>query len=64
VIATDNAMRPPGVTLIPKSDMPALVRAIEQQLQQPKQYQSTPRADDANVQAVFDFYQELLKVKP
>ena len=60
VIATDNAMRPPGVSLIPKSDLPALLRAIEQQLAQPARPKEMSRADESNLQAVFDFYQDLL----
>ena len=61
VIATDNAMRPPGVILIPKSDPPAMLREIELQLQQPKPRQEPSPTDDANVKAVFDFYEELLE---
>jgi len=60
VIATDNSMRPPGVSLIPKSDLPALLRAIEQQLAQPARPKGLVRADEGNLQAVFDFYQDLL----
>jgi glycosyltransferase involved in cell wall biosynthesis len=60
VIATDNAMRPSGVTLVPKSDLPALVRAIEMQLARPKNRAVGSQTDEANLQAVFDFYQELL----
>jgi glycogen(starch) synthase len=60
VIATDNAMRPCGVTLVPKSDLAALVFAIEIQLARPKNREARSRPDDANLQAVFDFYQELL----
>jgi len=60
VIATDNAMRPPGVSLIAKSDLPALLRAIEQQLAQPVPPKQLSRADESNLQAVFDFYQDLL----
>ena len=32
VIATDNGMRPAGVDLIPRFDLPPLLQAIEQQL--------------------------------
>ncbi len=60
VIATDNTMRPSGVMLVPKSDLAALVRAIEVQLVRPKNREARPQTDEANLQAVFDFYQELL----
>jgi|CZKD01.1.fsa_nt_gi glycogen(starch) synthase len=63
VIATDNAMRPAGVRLIPKQDLHALLRAIEQQLAQPEHPKELSRGDDSNLQAVFDFYQELLAGK-
>jgi glycosyltransferase involved in cell wall biosynthesis len=61
VIATDNAMRPPGVHLIPKSDSTALRAAIERQLSTPlaRSY-SSPQRDDTNLQQVLDFYRELL----
>jgi glycogen synthase len=63
VIATDNGMRPPGVTLIPKSDLPAMLRAIDQQLSQSPPVKAQSANDDANLQAVFDFYQDLLSGK-
>lgn len=63
VIASDNAMRPPGVILVPKSDLPALVRAIEEQLREPAAAKERAPADESNLQAVLDFYQELLGEK-
>jgi len=61
VIATETASRPAGIRLIPKSDLPALLRAIEDELQHP----ATPRGrippDDSNVREVFDFYRDLLR---
>ena len=63
VIATDNGMRPSGVTLIPKSDLGSLVSAIETQLAQPKLERTPLPADETNLQAVLDFYQELLAAK-
>jgi glycosyltransferase involved in cell wall biosynthesis len=63
VIATNNAMRPEGVILIPKQDLPALLRAIEQELTQPARPREVSRGDESNLQAVFDFYQELLAGK-
>lgn len=60
VIATDNGMRPPGVRLIPKSDSLALIGAIEQELQHPVAHKEQTVNDESNLQAVFDFYRELI----
>jgi len=63
VIATDNAMRPPGVRLILKSDLQELVSAIEMELRQPASPKTTAVSDEGNIRAVVDFYQELLDGK-
>jgi len=63
VIATDNAMRPPGVTLIPKSDPSTLLHAIEQLLLQPRPAKQISPGDENNLQAVFDFYQDLIDAR-
>lgn len=63
VIATDNGMRPAGVNLVPKSDLQALLRAIEQQLAQLPPAKSQIASNDTNLLAVFDFYQDLLSGK-
>jgi glycogen(starch) synthase len=63
VIATETAMRPVGVHLMPKSDSQALLRAIEQELQQPAARTERASGDESNLQAVIDFYQDLLKAK-
>ena len=63
VIATDNGMRPPGVRLIPKSDLQALVSAIEMASRQPASPKATAVSDEGNIRAVVDFYQELLDGK-
>jgi len=63
VIATETAMRPAGVRLMPKSDSQALLRAIEQELQQPTTRKETAGGDESNLQAVIDFYEDLLKAK-
>ena len=60
VIATDNAMRPAGIRLIGKSDLGALVQAIEQELQQPFSRPKRMAADDTSVQQVLQLYEELL----
>jgi glycogen synthase len=61
VIATDNGMRPLGVRLIPKSDLKALLTSIEQELQQSPASNPASAADEGNLQAVLDFYRELLR---
>ena len=61
VIATETAMRPPGVHLIPKSNLQALLRAIEQELQQPAAHKEKAGGDESNLQAVIDSYLDLLK---
>jgi glycosyltransferase involved in cell wall biosynthesis len=63
VIATDNGMRPTGVHLIPKSDLQALVNAIEAEVQKPKGTESASAADEGNIQAVYDFYREIVDGK-
>jgi glycogen synthase len=62
VIATDNGMRPAGVHLIPRFDLPPLLQAIEQQLitQSPARHQPSV-ADESNLQAVLELYQGLLQ---
>jgi glycosyltransferase involved in cell wall biosynthesis len=59
VIASDNGMRPAGVHLIPKSDLQALLSAIEERLAQPASGKVKSGSDDSNLQAVLDFYREL-----
>ncbi len=63
VIATDNGMRPDGVRLIPKSDPQALLHAIEQELQHPVVRKERSGHDESNLQAVFDFYRDLIDAK-
>jgi glycogen(starch) synthase len=60
VIATDNGMRPPGVTLIPSQSLSALQQAIEHTLASPRAPRQPTTPDESNLQAVLDFYQELL----
>jgi glycosyltransferase involved in cell wall biosynthesis len=59
VIASDNGMRPAGVHLIPKSDLQALLQAIEGTLAQPTVSKVKGSSDETNLQAVLDFYLEL-----
>jgi glycogen synthase len=61
VIATDNGMRPTGVRLIPKSNLRSLLEAIDQQLMTERPAQPPSAADESNLQAVLDLYQNLLK---
>ncbi len=63
VIATDNGMRPAGVTLMPKSDGRALLQTIEQVLQQPADRNPVRAGDESNLQAVLDFYQDIIDGK-
>jgi glycogen synthase len=60
VIATDNAMRPQGVRLIPKSDLAALLRAIEEELRQPLSRKEGAPGDETSLQETLDFYRDLL----
>jgi glycosyltransferase involved in cell wall biosynthesis len=59
VIASDNGMRPPGVHLIPKSNLAALVSAMEERLASLQQNKVEHKTDESNLQAVLDFYLEL-----
>lgn len=63
VIASDNGMRPAGVHLIAKSNLTALVGAIEVELRQAASPRATSPADEGNMQAVLDFYRDLLDGK-
>lgn len=63
VVATDNGMRPAGVHLIPKSNLQALVEAVEAQLMHPTKKATAARNDDANVRAVFELYRELTSIE-
>jgi glycosyltransferase involved in cell wall biosynthesis len=59
VIASNNGMRPAGVHLIPKSDLPALLLAIDEILVQAAPSKGLPGTDDSNLKAVLDFYLDL-----
>jgi glycogen(starch) synthase len=59
VIASNNGMRPAGVHLIPKSDLQALLHAIEGALAEPSDRKAAAGSYDSNLQAVLDFYREL-----
>ncbi|MGB0111149.1 MAG: glycosyltransferase family 4 protein [Terriglobales bacterium] len=63
VIASNNGMRPVGVHLIPKSDLPALLLAINETLAQPAPRKEVSGNDDSNLKAVLDFYRELTRGK-
>ena len=63
VIATDNAMRPAGVHLIPRANSDALLDAVEEELQRPAERTQRFSPDESSLQAVFDFYQDLLAGK-
>jgi glycosyltransferase involved in cell wall biosynthesis len=56
VIATDNGMRPPGVHLVPKSDVPALCRAVENLLGKEAAPTAPRDTGEENLEAVLRFY--------
>jgi glycosyltransferase involved in cell wall biosynthesis len=59
VIASDNRMRPPGVRLVPASDLDALCAAIEAGLASPHPRTAGSSSGEEHVQAVLDLYREL-----
>ena len=59
VIASDNGMRPPGVRLIPRSDLAALHAAIEAQLAAGRTAQAQTPANAENLEAMLRLYREL-----
>jgi glycosyltransferase involved in cell wall biosynthesis len=63
VIASNNGMRPAGVHLVPKSDLPALLVALDEILVQPAPSKDLPGSDDCNLKAVLDFYMDLTRGK-
>lgn len=63
VIASNNGMRPSGVHLIPKSDLTALLHAIERTLAHPAVHQNSSGNEDDNLKAVLDFYAEVARGK-
>jgi glycogen synthase len=60
VIATDNGMRPDGVSLIPPGDASALADAILAELRDPAAAKAKSQRDDRNLAAVLDLYRDLL----
>jgi glycosyltransferase involved in cell wall biosynthesis len=61
VIATDNGMRPEGVHLIPKSDVGALCRAVENLLDKAASTTASRNAGEENLEAVFRLYEWVCK---
>jgi glycosyltransferase involved in cell wall biosynthesis len=59
VIASDCAVRPPGVRLIPGRDLDALAAAIEQQLAEGKPPAPPLSSHLDNIEAVYRLYEEL-----
>jgi glycosyltransferase involved in cell wall biosynthesis len=60
VIATQNGMRPDGVTLVPISDQETLSLAVRKTFEAPAVWRKSPEADVTNLQAVVEFYRQLL----
>jgi len=61
VIASDNGMRPAGVSLIPKQDVEALRIAIETQLQRGRERTGAMPSGEENLEAVLQLYDELYR---
>lgn len=62
VIASDNKMRPEGVTLIPARDMDALVQAVEETLARPPGLRVAAQpASNRNLEEVLKAYESLLR---
>jgi glycogen(starch) synthase len=61
VIATDTCLRPEGVRLIPARDLAALCRAILEALTHPEVRRRRWEADESNLLAVWELYQEVLR---
>ena len=59
MVASDNGLRPAGVTLVPVSDLDALCRAVEACLQEPAARNLPVGGGDENLDAVFRFYTDL-----
>ena len=59
VVASDNGMRPPGITLIPARDIDALENAIDRRLAEPKIPRVPKPPVEENLKAVLDLYREL-----
>lgn len=59
VVASDNGMRPEGVTLIPARDIDALEKAIARRLAEPKSRRVPKPPVEENLKAVLDLYCEL-----
>jgi glycosyltransferase involved in cell wall biosynthesis len=59
VVASDNSMRPPGITLIPARDIDALENAIGRRLAEPKSPRVPKLPVEENLKAVLDLYREL-----
>jgi glycosyltransferase involved in cell wall biosynthesis len=61
VIATDNGMRPDGVQLISKSNLPSLLQEIDHVFTMPSSVRrGSMGADETNLRAVLDLYQSLV----
>jgi glycosyltransferase involved in cell wall biosynthesis len=59
VIASDNGMRPSGVRLIPKEDLPALTDAIRATAAAGRTTGDTGAVRDQNIGAVYELYREI-----
>jgi glycosyltransferase involved in cell wall biosynthesis len=64
VIATDNTMRPEGVSLIPIHDANALEKKIVEVTKSKQRPQSVTFDDRSNIKAVLNLYEEILRQNP
>jgi glycosyltransferase involved in cell wall biosynthesis len=59
IVASDNGMRPAGITLIPARDIDALENAVLRRLDEAKPPRTPKPPVEENLQAVLDLYREL-----
>lgn len=59
VIASDNGLRPAGVRLVPKENLPALVEAIREAASAGRPGAIIGEADEKNIRQVYDLYCEI-----
>jgi glycosyltransferase involved in cell wall biosynthesis len=59
VVASDNGMRPAGITLIPPRDIDALESAILRRLDEPKPPRVPKPPVEENLKAILDLYREI-----
>lgn len=61
VVASDNGMRPAGVTLFRIGDLASLLESVNRVLQAGRTGRNNAAADEENVRAVIEVYKELMR---